>query len=136
MAWLAVQSEDASVSMQPVPVVEPHLEGRAHTCRATMCLLDLLPMGSPPPARGRLQLLDSLCKQKSLCLHARADSASGCVQPVPVLEPHLDGEGAHLQGSDVPATAADGAPPAPTHRQVELLNSLRDRVFLHEGIPG
>lgn len=52
------------------------------------------------------------------------------------MEPHLDGKGTHLQGSDVPATAADGGPPAPSHRQVELLNSLRDRVFLHEGIPG
>ena len=58
-----------------------------------------------------------------------------CVQPPLVVEPHLDGEGAHLQGADVPATAAGGAAPAPSRRQVELLDALRTRVFLHEGVP-
>ena len=63
-----------------------------------------------------------------LCLHVR-------VQPLQVVEPHLDGEGAHLQGSDAPALAAGGGAPAPSRRQVELLNTLRTRVFLHEGVP-
>ena len=60
---------------------------------------------------------------------------SARVQPVGVVEPHLDGEGAHLQGSDAPAAAAGGQAPAPSRRQVQLLSALRTRVFLHEGVP-
>ena len=57
------------------------------------------------------------------------------LQPLQVVEPHLDGEGAHLQGADAPAPAAGGGAPAPSRRQVELLHALRTRVFLHEGVP-
>ena len=126
----------ASGCVQPVPVVEPHLDGEGAPLQGYDVPAGTAADGLPIPSQRQVPLLDSLCTQTSLCLHARADRASVCVQPVPVVEPHLDGEGAHLQGSDVPATAADGGPPAPSHRQVELLNSLRDRVFLHEGIPG
>ena len=81
-------------------------------------------MHSKPHARGHCASL------------ARLLSCScACVQPVQGVEPHLDGEGAHLQGSDAPALAAGGAAPAPSRRQVELLNALRTRVFLHQGVP-
>ena len=60
---------------------------------------------------------------------------SVCVQPLGVVEPHLDGEGSHLQGAGVPAVTTGGEAPAPSRKQVELLNALRTRVFLHEGVP-
>ena len=75
--------------------------------------------------------------QPSLALPTCAESAvSLCFQDEDweVVEPHLDGEGAHLQGADVPGMAAGGAP-APTRAQVRALNRVRNYVFLHESVP-
>lgn len=75
--------------------------------------------------------------QPSLALNTCAESAvSLCFQDEDweVVEPHLDGEGAHLQGADVPGMAAKGAP-APTRAQVRALNRVRNYVFLHESVP-
>ena len=40
-----------------------------------------------------------------------------------------------LQAAVTPASEPCEAPPAPSQRQVQLLNGLRNRVFMHEGVP-
>ena len=52
------------------------------------------------------------------CLHACTDSIFAHVQPVQVMKSHV-----HLQGSDVPATIADG-PLAPSCTDAHLLDVL------------
>ena len=68
--------------------------------------------------------------------HCAESAVSLCFQDEDweIVEPHLDGEGAHLQGADVPGMAAKGAP-APTRAQVRALNRVRNYVFLHESVP-
>lgn len=51
-------------------------------------------------------------------LAVQSENASVPMQPVPAEEPHLDGEGAHLQGYNVPAGTAAAGLPIPRKMQV------------------